>query len=290
MASPAQSVALLLMEHVREPFVGPVLVYGKQAMNVGFEGMLKMFQAVGLQPDPAGLDDPPPAGEYIDFARLIKLMGLGELRTLDVSAYEGAEIIADLNLPVPAELRGRFGWIVDGGTMEHVFDIRQGMKNTADMLRAGGRAVHLSPTNNYVNHGFVQLSPAFYHDYYVANGFDDVRGILVVQPRADILGVPWNLFEYEHATMGGMNAMLCSEGTQLAVYFSARKNAGSTSDRVPVQSPPTRAEQPPSAAYQFLITHDAAKLNLESLVEPAPQGRVPIHELVHIGFGDRSRS
>ena len=129
---------------------------------------------------------------------------------------------------MPRELVGRYGTIVDGGTMEHVFDIRQGMKNTADMLRPGGRAVHISPANNYVNHGFVQLSPALYHDYYLENGFDDVRGIMIVQSRAEGLSSDWNLFAYDHSTMGGANSMLCSEDTQLAVYFSARKNAAST--------------------------------------------------------------
>ena len=277
MGQPGQSIGLLLMEHVREPFSGPVLAYGKQSTNVGFEGVLQMLGALHIRPDPAGMLDPPPAGEYIDFARLVRLLGLGELQTLDVSAYEGAEIIADLNVPVPAELVGRFGWIVDGGTMEHVFDVRQGMKNTAEMLRPGGRAVHISPSNNYVNHGFVQLSPSFYRDYYVANGFADVRGIMIVQPRADILSTEWNLFQYDHATMGGANSMLCSEDTQLGVYFTARKTAASTSDRVPLP-----AADRPSA--QFLITHDLGQPNIRPVAEPAAEGTVTVHEVVHIGF------
>jgi hypothetical protein len=267
------------MEHLRAPFAGPVLSYGKQAMNVGYDGTLKMLATLGIVPHPDGMVDPPPPDEYIDFARLFRLLGLGELQTLDVSAYEGAEIIADLNLPVPLELTSRFGLIVDGGTMEHVFDIRQGMKNTADMLLPGGRAVHISPMNNYVNHGFVQLSPSLYQDYYAANGFDDLRGIVIAQPRAEILSTDWNFVEYDHATMCGENSIFCSEETQMAIYFSARKNAASTSDRVPAQS--SRG----GTGYQFVISHGAGQPKIQQISEHDPGPNVPAHELVHVGFG-----
>ena len=296
MSQPAQVIALLLMEHVRNPFVGPVLTYGKQAMNIGYEGMLQMFGALNLQPHPEGTIAPPPPDEYIDFARFVKLLGLGEPQTLDVSNYEGAEIIADLNLPVPPEFAGRYGWVVDGGTIEHVFDLRQGMRNTADLLRPGGRVVHMSPSNNYVNHGFVQLSPAFYHDYYVANGFEDVRGIMVVQPRADTLSLGWNMFEYDPATMGGANSLMCTEQTQLALYFSARKTAASTSDRVPVQPAAVGAGE--RRGPQFLVTHNPedpsltnvpAIPNVRLIEEPDRRANVPVHELVHVGFGSGRR-
>jgi hypothetical protein len=282
MAQPAQSIALLLMEHVREPFAGPVLSYGVQAMNIGFDAVLQMFEALHLAPHPDGLADPPPAGEFIDFARLFKLLGLGDLQILDVSAYEGAEIVADLNVPVPSELIGRYGLIVDGGTMEHVFDIRQGLKNTADMLRIGGRAVHISPSNNYVNHGFAQLSPALYHSYYTENGFDDVRGIIIVQPRADGLSLDWNLFHYDHRTMGGANSMFCSEDTQLAVYFSARKNAASTSARVP------KLDRRGTQGNRVVISHRRSQPLVEPIAEPELEAIVAVHEVVHVGFGSVS--
>lgn len=286
MSLPAQIVALMLTEHVREPFVGPVLAYGKQSMNIRFDGMLEMFKALGIAPDPAGLADPPPADTYVDFARLLKLLGLGELCTLDVSPYEGADIVADLNFPVPPELVGRFGLIVDGGTMEHVFDIRQGMKNTADMLRAGGRALHTTPVNNYVNHGFVQISPTFYYDYYVENEFDDVRGIMIVQPRAEMLYLGWNFFHYDHATMSGESSMFCASNTQLGVYFTARKTPLSTSGRVPMQSYFVRTHAGAATPdHKIAITHDQTLPKFEYVAESAREAGAAIHEIVHVGFG-----
>ena len=258
----AQEAALLLTEHVLEPFAGPVLVYGTQAVNVAYDGALWMLESLGLRADPSGMIEPPPGDTSIDVAQLVKLLGLGDSQTLDV----------DLNEAVPADLIGRFGLIIDAGTMEHVFDIRQGMKNTADMLRPGGRVVHMSAVNNYVNNGLVQLSPTLFHDYYVENGFDDVRGIMMVQPRAATRAKRWNFFQYEHATMGGVNSMFCSSDTQLAVYFTARKNLRSTSERVPMQSYFTRLSEGKDAVpYQFVVTHDRAQSTIRQINDSHPQ-------------------
>jgi hypothetical protein len=262
MALPAQIVALLLSEHAREPFAGPVLTYGKQRTNFSYAGALWMFESLGLQPHPAGMADPPAANEQIDFARLAGLMGLGEPYTLDAT---------DLNAPVQAELRGLFGLIVDAGALEHVFDIRQGMMNTADLLRPGGRAVHVAPVNNHVNRGYVQLSPTFFHDYYVANGFADVRGTMIVQPRAGSDAQRWNFFPYEHAVMGGVNSMFCSGETQLGVFYSARKTAESTSAGVPLQSYFARLNEGKAALpYQFIVSYDPAQPHVRQFTDPEP--------------------
>lgn len=262
MALPVQVVALLLSEHAREPFAGPVLTYGRQELNFSYEAALWMFESLGLAPDPAGMIDPP-GGPTLDFGRLVKLLGLGELQTLDA---------AELNGPVPSELIGRFGLIVDGGAMEHVFDLRQGMQNTAELLRTGGRVVHVSPVNNHVNRGFVQLSPTFYHDYYSENSFTGVRGSMLVQPRSNRLGRRWNVFQYDHAQLGGVNSMFCPEETQLGMYFTARKTPDSTSARVPVQSYFTRVYDGMDVLPgQYVVTHDAAQHNARQIRDPEPR-------------------
>jgi hypothetical protein len=283
-AIPTQGIGLLLAEYAREPFVGPVMTYGMQTMNLAIDGALWMFETLGIEPDERGMDDPPVPPTPIDFARLVRLLGLGALSVLDVSAYEKADVVADLNDPAPPDLRGRFGLIVDGGTMEHVFDIRQGMMNTADMLRPGGRVVHFSPVNNYVNHGFVQLSPTFYHDYYTANGFEDVRGVILVQARDHALSQPWNLFNYDHETMGGVNSMFCGEETQLAIYFTARKTAASTSNRVPLQTYFARMEEGKGTVpHKFGISHHVTNPRVELIDVPEDDGIAQVSAVVHFG-------
>jgi SAM-dependent methyltransferase len=287
---PVQSLVLFLTEHRRKPFTGPVLAYGKQTMNADYDAVIRMFRELDLEIDPAGLADAPAGDEVIDFARLVRMMGLGRLHTLDLSANEGADIIADLNHPVPDDYKARFGLILDGGTMEHVFDIRQGMKNTAELLRPGGRVVHITPVNNYVNHGFVQVSPTLYHDFYAANEFDDVRGTMIVHPRFDYFSKVWQFFLYDHETMSGVNSMFCTDETQLAVYFTARKTSTSTSDRVPMQSYFTRLlGGRGTLPYQVILNQDPEKLDVRLVVDSNVQPDVVVQNIVHIGFGSGSR-
>ena len=258
MALPTQFVALLLEEHAREPFTGPVLAYGAHELNVTFDDALWMFESLGLRPDPGVSIDHQQRHRPIDFAQLVKLMGLGELAILD-----------ELAKAFPPEWREHFGTIVDAGAMVHVFDLRQGMVNTADLLRTGGRVVHFSPVNNYLNAGFVQFSPTFCHDYYSANAFEDVRGIMIVQPRDGADVRRWTLFAYDHDTMGGCNSLFCTGETQLAGYFTARKTVASTSALVPLQSYFARLnEGKDPLPYQFVISYDPSKPNVRQFADP----------------------
>jgi hypothetical protein len=48
-----------------------------------------------------------------------------------VSPYEGAEIIHDLNRPVPDKLKESADFIVDGSTLDNVFDPAMVLRNFA---------------------------------------------------------------------------------------------------------------------------------------------------------------
>jgi hypothetical protein len=101
------------------------------------------------------------------------------VEAIDFSSYEGATVIHDLNTPVPKELRRAYDLIIDGGCLEHVFDIRQAIQNCVDMCEIGGTIVHILPANNFVGHGFWQFSPdAFYSIYSPGNGFSDTEVVI----------------------------------------------------------------------------------------------------------------
>lgn len=90
---------------------------------------------------------------------MLEKLGFGTVQTMDFSAYEGAEILHDLNQPVPKDLHGRFDFILDGGTLEHVFNVAQSFQNIFHMLRAGGTFVSATPFNGWPGHGFYQFQP-----------------------------------------------------------------------------------------------------------------------------------
>ena len=88
----------------------------------------------------------------------LKALGAEEIHSLDASDFEGADIICDLNRPIPEEYRNQFTCIIDGGTTEHIFSFPQAMENVIDMLTVGGYYIGLIPSNNWNGHGLYQLS------------------------------------------------------------------------------------------------------------------------------------
>lgn len=86
-------------------------------------------------------------------------LGFGRVETMDLSDYEGAGILHDLNDPIPDALVGQFDFIFDGGTIEHVFNVPVALMNVFRMLRPGGRFVSANGMNGWVGHGFYQFNP-----------------------------------------------------------------------------------------------------------------------------------
>ena len=92
-----------------------------------------------------------------------------EFTVVDIKKWRGNELVLDLNYAVPESLYGAYDIIVDGGTIEHCFNIGTVMSNTLKMMSAGGYVVHWNPMH-MPNHGFFNLNPTFYYDWYLNNG------------------------------------------------------------------------------------------------------------------------
>lgn len=103
----------------------------------------------------ADLADPDSIYSETFFRRL----GFDTVDSMDFSDYEGASLIQDLSAPLSPALEERFDVVYDGGTCEHVFELPTALRNIDRMLKPGGVLIGHSPANNWVNHGFYQLTP-----------------------------------------------------------------------------------------------------------------------------------
>ena len=130
----------------------------------------------------------PPGTAVPDSSQFFALLGY-DLEVLDIVAARGGELIHDLNEPVPAQWHGKYALVIDPGTLEHCFNIAQAAKNVAEMVAPGGCVFHGNPMNLY-NHGFYNLNPTWYHDFYAANGFEVEALHAVVDPLRDFSRYP----------------------------------------------------------------------------------------------------
>jgi hypothetical protein len=144
---------------------------GRQTLAVPADDLRAEIDRYGLAQLRPAVADIYAGFPYSD--RLLRALGAHELDAIDVSGYEGASVVLDMNRPAPEALHGRFTTIIDGGTLEHIFDVPQAFRNVAALLRVGGHFVSVNGTNNFMGHGFYQFSPElFFRVLSPQNGFE----------------------------------------------------------------------------------------------------------------------
>ena len=115
----------------------------------------------------------------------LRKLGAVEIDSFDASAYENATCIHDFNFPLSEKFFGRFSLVLDGGTLEHIFNFPQAVSNCMRMLEPGGHYLGVTPANNFAGHGFYQFSPELYFRIFSqSNGFA-VRQMLAFESERD---------------------------------------------------------------------------------------------------------
>lgn len=117
------------------------------------------------------------SGGYVE--ELLRSFGAETVTSIDASAYENASCIHDMNLPIPDGLKRRFSVVIDGGTLEHIFNFPTAIRNCMEMLEVGGHLLVHTMANNFMGHGFYQFSPElFYRVLSPENGFRIHRAVV----------------------------------------------------------------------------------------------------------------
>lgn len=105
----------------------------------------------------------------------LNLLGASVIKSVDISDYEGANIIHDMNEPMdPTD--EKYSLVIDSGSLEHIFNFPIAIKNCMKLVKENGYFIGISPTNNFFGHGFYQFSPELYFRIFNPdNGFEIVK-------------------------------------------------------------------------------------------------------------------
>jgi hypothetical protein len=110
---------------------------------------------------------------------LLRRLGARDVVSIDASDYEKASVVHDMNQPIGDELKQKFSVVIDGGTLEHVFNFPVAIRNCMEMLEVGGHFITHTMANNFMGHGFYQFSPElFYRVFSPENGFRMHRAVM----------------------------------------------------------------------------------------------------------------
>lgn len=127
-------------------------------------------------------------GKPIDYT--LKLLGAKYIDSMDMSNFENANILHDLNLPIPETLELKYDLVIDSGTLEHIFNFPMAIYNCMKMVKTGGHFIGISPVNNTMGHGFYQFSPELYYRIFCHQyGFEVQKMFLCT--RYDSLNPVW---------------------------------------------------------------------------------------------------
>jgi hypothetical protein len=235
-------VDTLIREHVYRPLTGDVLLIGRQTIYFTPAAILDLLREHGIEV--AGITegeieiDHSTVNRLAEFAdadlitdrALFRLLGIKRVAALDHSSYEGADIVYDISKPVPPELHNIADFIVDGSTLDNVFDPAAVIHNFADMLRPGGR---LLTSNMYSNHyePYAMMPPLWFLDYFVVNGFADCKVYIRVATT------PYNTFtiDIEALLDPARHVSAFASPHEMATLVLAEKSEQSTSDIRPSQ-------------------------------------------------------
>jgi hypothetical protein len=166
-----------------------VLTVGRQGLHIGANDLHRLLTENGIALSRGEVEEL--ILEQKGYCEpLLKLMGAGRVDSMDISDYEGASILHDMNMPLPATLRGKFSLVIDGGSLEHVFQYPTALKNCMEAVAVGGYFVTITPANNLMGHGFYQLSPElFFQTLHPDNGFK-LKHVIIYE-------YPWKNTWYE---------------------------------------------------------------------------------------------
>lgn len=227
---------------------------GRQAFGPYADELHEIFGALDFDGDPV---------EFLRTNRFCEsfLASLGALRveSFDVSAYENASVIHDMNDPIPSHWHQQFTVVLDSGTLEHVFNIPQALANCMRMVRVGGHFVQVCAANNFCGHGFWQISPELvFRAFASANGFS-LRAALM---REVVPGGRW--YRVSDPDMIKHRVELCNGTPTYLLTIAQRVRDQEIFATVPQQSDYVAAWQTPATPH-----HEGDDAQAESATVPA---------------------
>jgi hypothetical protein len=152
--------------------MGKTLMIGRQILNLDFSELKRDLSGFGLYKDDKQVEGL--LNNYNGYSEsFLQLLGAETIDSLDYSNYEGANLLHDMNLPIPEEWKAKYQTVLESGSIEHIFNFPISIRNCMEMVAPGGDLLIITPVNNIMGHGFYQFSPeVFYRVLNERNGFE----------------------------------------------------------------------------------------------------------------------
>jgi hypothetical protein len=117
--------------------------------------------------------------------QLFEDLGFQSIDSIDYSSYEEANIIHDMNQPLPNNMK-KYNYIYDGGTIEHIFNTPQVLQNIINLLEIDGIFCSVTCNNNLSGHGLYQFSPELFALAFSPNYGMCIKGMWIARNNSEV--------------------------------------------------------------------------------------------------------
>jgi SAM-dependent methyltransferase len=249
---------MMLHEHRHRPIKGTILTIGRQSVSITPAEMEEMLVETGTprRPNATYYKDESTAGVsrdqfYISQESFFGAFTDAKVLSLDVSAYENADIVCDLQGKIRWRHKGIADFIYNGSCLDNIFDPAAAMRNISRLLKPDGRVYHYEQGNSHPT-AYLKYSADWFMDFYALNEFADCKTYIVDKPNT--LGVPlvspkvsaprrftYDIVVYSYnpyvknSRGDGYDCSSIEAFTRYEIHCIAEKGSKSKDDRVPIQ-------------------------------------------------------
>ena len=237
-----QTAALMLKEHHYRPISGDLLTIGRQSVLLTQKAAERLIKAEGVALRPEckiEIDHSTVWGvpDTVNDRSFFSMFSDATLRALDVSDYEGADIVHDLNKPLPEKLNGIADFIFNGSVLDDLFDPALALRSLTAMLRPGGRIMQMESGSQHGG-AFLAYSAEWFWDYYAINNFADCKVFLVAHQKHEFQ--KWTIWEWQPFFPDGEGLHYSEQRPnrtgEIRICVIAEKGPNSTADRTPIRA------------------------------------------------------
>lgn len=245
------SAQMLLAEHLYRPITGTVVTIGRHTVGLTGEQMDRLLDSMGVSKRPGAryeidTETMGGSGGRITQESFFAAFTGARVLSLDVSDYEGADIVCDIQDKLPWRHRHAADFVYDGGSLDNIFDVAAALRNISRLLKPGGR---FFASNNGGPHptSYLKFSADWFMDFFALNRYEDCKTYICNYPNT--LGMrkdpgarsPFETIVYSfnpYVTNPGGEGYDCSSiesVNRYQIYCLAEKGWRSTDGRNPIQ-------------------------------------------------------
>lgn len=186
----------ILQEHAYRAITGNGLLIGRQTMPFNPEEAKFMVKRRGFVPGGTiEIDTQTRYSEgkgFISDRSFFSLFCDAKFRSLDVTDYEGADIVHNMHDPIPDSLIGTVDFLWNGSCLDNMSDPIMAMRNCVHALKPGGRMMLMEMGSPHHN-AYTMYSPAWFVDFFAINGFRDCKVYICLFNPDDVHEGPYDV-------------------------------------------------------------------------------------------------